>query len=117
LIVKEHSRWTVGTVDGILTLHEGEEAIEVSISYADRHEVVAGQTLSSPTLTVLDSDGDVTTDLVIASGPTVSGTSVNFTITVDSAAVVGAEYEIKCQVTLSGGGRPIECLGVVIEKC
>jgi hypothetical protein len=107
----------MGTVDGVLVLHLGEEGIEVSLDYSSRHEVVDGQTMSSPVLTVYDADGDVSTHLTIASGPTVSGTNVNFTVTVDSAAEEGAEYEIKCQVTLSGGGRPVECLGVVIEKC
>lgn len=114
----------MGTVDGILVLHTNESLVEVEIDFSDRHEIVAGQTLSAdPTITVLDADGASSSDLTVSSVARGTGaigttnTSITFKVTVNAAADEGAEYEIVCPVTLSGGATIKECLGVTIEKC
>jgi hypothetical protein len=114
----------VGTVDGILILRKGESLVEVEIDLSDRHEIVDGQTISSdPSPSVLDADGDTTTDLTVSSVARGTGTigttntSVTFEVTVNAAAVEGDEYEIKFPIVLSGGATIVECLGVTIEKC
>lgn len=107
----------MGTIDGTLILHKGESLVEASISWADRHEVATGsQSISSPAIDVLDSDGDTSSDLTVT-GVTVVGDAVQFKVTVEDSAVEGAEYELKNWVTLSGGARVNECLIVSIEPC
>ncbi len=106
----------MGTIDGTLVLHEGETGVEVYIDWADRRAVSEGQTIGTPTIEVYDADGDTSTHFTVNS-VVVSGTKVTFEVDVEADAVVGAEYEFKNWVTLSGGQRISECLTVIVEAC
>lgn len=106
----------MGTIDGTLVLHEDESGVEVYIDWADRRAVDEGQTIGTPTIEVYDADG-TTSDHLTVSNVNVSGTKVTFEVTVNSDAEIGAEYELKNWVTLSGGQRISECLTVVVEPC
>lgn len=109
----------MGTTDGTLELRVGESSVLVELDFTERHEIVAGETISSvTTLTVLDDDGDTSSDLTISSvALNTAHTKVQFRVTVGSGASVENRYEIKCSVVLSGGATIVECQDVSIVGC
>lgn len=109
----------MGTTDGTLELREGESLVLVELDFSERHELVAGETITgTPTVAVLDGDGDSSSNLTVTSIALNAGSdAVLFRVTVGIDAEEDDTYELKCTVVLSGGATIVECQDVSIVQC
>lgn len=103
-----------GTLDINQTDLDYTWVIPTGISFARRHEIVAGQTISSATLRALK-DGAATSDFTVSSA-TITGSIVYFTAT-GVSCTPGDNYAVSCKAVLSGGGTlPVEVLQLVVRE-
>jgi hypothetical protein len=101
---------------GPLEFHDGELEVLYEFDFSRRHEVRAGQTVTTAAVDPLE--GGAATAKLTITGVVIStdGKKVQFRVS-DTGASAGEIFELKCAVTLSGGATLIECGELLVSEC
>ena len=93
---------------------DNEQNVPLALDWSQRHEIVAGATVTGATWRVLNAAGAVTTDIT-AFAYAISGNVSQLRITATNAVVVGANYFLACDVTFSDTTQLVRGIALTVK--